>query len=134
MLEHTKMHLIKKRRTAPSSLKQKKLLLMRYRGEIYEIPKKIAEKYKVARELKSSDKSILADDFFADLDKKFTRAGVLLQGTRHRENMTQKAFAEKIGVSQADLSKMEKGTRPIGKTVAKRIAKFFGVDYRYFLQ
>jgi plasmid maintenance system antidote protein VapI len=134
MLGPTKTRLIKRRKQVSSSLKQKKLLHMRYRGEFYAIPKKIAEKYKVVSDSKVSEESILANDFFADLDKKFTRAGVLLQGTRYRENMIQKDFAEKIGVTQADLSKMEKGTRPIGKTVAKRIAKLFGVDYRYFLQ
>jgi hypothetical protein len=29
---------------------------------------------------------------------------------------------------------MEKGIRPIGKIIAKRIQKAFGVDYRYFLE
>jgi plasmid maintenance system antidote protein VapI len=29
---------------------------------------------------------------------------------------------------------MENGRRPIGKTIAKRIEKVFGTNYRYFLE
>ncbi len=65
---------------------------------------------------------------------KNTKAGVLLRGTRHREGLTQVEMAKKIHVSQADLSKMESGKRPIGKIIAKRIEKIFGVNYRYFLE
>jgi plasmid maintenance system antidote protein VapI len=42
-------------------------------------------------------------------------------------------MAEKIGVNQGDLSKMEKGARPIGKKLAMRIGKALGIDYRRFL-
>lgn len=71
---------------------------------------------------------------FAKLDKKLTKAGSLLKGLRTREGLSQIVFAEKIALSQANLSAMENGRRPIGKTVAKRIQKIFGVDYRYFLE
>lgn len=70
---------------------------------------------------------------FDMLDKKYTKAGALLKGLRHREGLNQIDFAKKIGVSQADLSKMENGRRAIGKIIAKRIQKIFGADYRYFL-
>ncbi len=66
--------------------------------------------------------------------KKYSRAGALLKGLRHRENLSQKTFAEKIHVTQSDLSKMEHGKRPIGKIIAKRIAQLFNVDYRNFLE
>ncbi len=42
-------------------------------------------------------------------------------------------FARLIGTTQANLSSMENGTRPIGKRKAKLLAEKFGVDYRYFL-
>ena len=77
---------------------------------------------------------IWSDKLFSKIEEKYTRAGVLLKGTRIREGLNQKQFAEKIGVSQADLSKMENGKRAIGKIVAQRISKLFKVDYRYFLQ
>lgn len=101
-----------------------------YRGHVYRIPKSVAEKYE--------DKSkvahrVLPEDIFANIEKKYTKAGVLLRGTRHREGLTQVEMAKKINVTQADLSKMESGKRPIGKVIAKRIEKIFGVNYRYFL-
>ncbi|MBB71758.1 MAG: XRE family transcriptional regulator [Legionellales bacterium] len=52
---------------------------------------------------------------------------------RLRENLNQQDFAEQINITQPELSKMETGKRPIGKTVAKRIAKAFGVNYQIFL-
>jgi transcriptional regulator with XRE-family HTH domain len=51
----------------------------------------------------------------------------------HVYPLLQAEMAKKINVTQADLSKMESGKRPIGKVIAKRIAKIFGVNYRYFL-
>ena len=113
-------------------------------GYVYRIPLEIANKYRIIGHKLSKAKNtqskhsidnevIDADLFFKEMDEKYTEAGALLRGTRHRENLSQKAFAERIEVEQSDLSKMENGKRPIGKTVAKRIEKEFGVDYRYFL-
>lgn len=98
----------------------------------YAIPKKVAEKYIIDKEINDSD-SVPADVVFAKLEKKLTKAGALLKGLRTRENLTQIEFAKKIKVTQANLSHMENGRRPIGKTIAKRIEQVFGVDYRYFL-
>lgn len=58
---------------------------------------------------------------------------IALSGLRHRESLTQREFGEKIGVEQTNISKMEHGKRPIGITLAKRIAKIFYTDYRIFL-
>ena len=109
-----------------------------YNGNVYDIPRAIAEQYKVGRlkdnELRHpSEGAILADDLFAELDDKYTKPGVLLKGIRCRENLTQVEFAEKIEVTQSDLSKMESGKRPIGKILAKRIAEKFSVDYRMLI-
>ncbi len=100
--------------------------------DIYAIPKKIAEKY-VIDKVGVKD-SIPAEVVFAKLEKKLTRAGALLKGLRVREGLSQIVFAKKINVTQANLSNMENGHRPIGKIVAKRIEKIFAVDYRYFLE
>lgn len=99
-------------------------------GCVYRIPKSIAEKYKDKSKV---GQRVLPEDIFVNIEKKYTKAGVLLRGTRHREGLTQIEMAKKINVTQADLSKMESGKRPIGKIVAKRIEKIFGVNYRYFL-
>lgn len=70
---------------------------------------------------------------FADIERKFTKAGVLLKGLRGREGLTQVQFSRKIHVTQANLSNMENGRRPIEKQIARRIEKTFRVNYRYFL-
>lgn len=58
---------------------------------------------------------------------------VMLVGARKRDGLTQKELGEMIGVSQYNISKMERGHRPIGKTIAKRLAEVFKTDYRLFL-
>lgn len=109
---------------------KKVILRLVYKGHVYNIPKSIAEKYE---DKPKAANRILPEDVFADIEKKYTKAGVLLRGTRYRDGLTQVEMALKINVTQADLSKMENGKRPIGKKIAKRIEKIFGVNYRYFL-
>ena len=108
-----------------------------YNEDVYDIPKSIAEKYKVSAidetDRGPSEGSVPADALFAELDRKYTKPGVLLRGLRARENLSQIEFAKVIDVTQSDLSKMEMGKRPIGKTIAKRIAEKFDIDYRSLL-
>lgn len=70
---------------------------------------------------------------FNDLIEKFSEAGAALRGFRLREGMTQIELAERTGIGQANISKMEHGKRPIGKTMAKKFAALFETDYRIFL-
>lgn len=111
-------------------------------GDVYRIPMNVAKEYLVKKAAPKSvkaqteylpDERIDAASVFKDMDAKYTEVGALLRGTRNRENLSQKAFAKIIGVTQSDLSKMENGKRAIGKIIAKRIEKAFNVDYRYFL-
>lgn len=104
----------------------------------YVIPKKIAEQYiveikkpKKIKKVKTESETI--QHLFKKLDEKFTKSGVLLRGLRLKEGLSQIQFAKKISVTQANLSNMENGRRPIGKIIAKRIEKVFGVNYRYFI-
>ena len=53
-------------------------------------------------------------------------------GSRIR-TLSQKALAHLVGVSQAHISEMEHGKRPIGKDMARRLAKALKVNYRVFL-
>lgn len=64
---------------------------------------------------------------------KTTASGVALRGARLRDGLSQVELSKKIGVSQYNISKMENGSRPVGKEMAKRLAKVFKVDYRVFL-
>lgn len=81
----------------------------------------------------STKGSILATKLFPDLADPKKTPGIALRGVRLRLDLTQKEMAEKIGVTQGDLSKMEKGLRPIGKKLAMRIGKVLDIDYRRFL-
>lgn len=81
----------------------------------------------------SNDGSVPAEQPFPDLADPTKSPGIALRGVRLRLDLTQKKMAEKIGVSQGDLSKMEKGERPIGKKLAMRIGKALKIDYRRFL-
>ena len=60
-------------------------------------------------------------------------AGAALRGARKREGLTQKQLADLLGISQAHISEMERGKRPIGKEMARRLAKVMQVDYRILL-
>ncbi len=132
MSEHMKKHPIK-------AHAQGGTLIVSYHHKTYAIPQKIANQYLV--EEKKIKKSKTAErkvenvtSLFANLEKQYTKAGVLLKGLRIRENLSQVEFAKKIKITQANLSNMENGKRPIGKIIAKRIEKVFGTNYRYFLE
>ena len=56
--------------------------------------------------------------------------GASLRAYRYREELTQAELAEKCGVPQANISAMEKGKRPIGLKVAKRLADILNCDYK----
>lgn len=131
MSEHTKKHPIK-------AYPHGSDLIVSYHDKTYAIPKKIANQYIVEETRKRRAKTIgpkkkNLKSLFANLENQYTKAGVFLKGLRLKENMSQVEFAKKIKVTQANLSNMENGKRPIGKIVAKRIEKVFGTNYRYFL-
>ena len=49
--------------------------------------------------------------------EKYSKAGALLRGLRVREGLNQAEFAKIIDTTQANLSSMENGNRPIGKNL-----------------
>ena len=84
-------------------------------------------------EVKEAEEMLSPNEAFKDLLEKYGRAGTHLRGLRFREELTQVELAKKLGITQADLSKIESGKRPIGKNLATRIGKLFKIDYRLFL-
>ena len=60
-------------------------------------------------------------------------AATALRGARKKDALTQKQLAKVLGISQNHISEMENGKRPIGKEMARRLAKILNVDYRVFL-
>jgi len=81
----------------------------------------------------NEESSIPAEVLFPELNDSSKTPGIALRGVRLRLGLNQKTMAEKIGVTQGDLSKMERGERPIGKKLAMRIGKALKQDYRRFL-
>jgi DNA-binding XRE family transcriptional regulator len=100
---------------------------LHHAGVLYRVPIKVVEKYRIQED------SISAEDVFTEINKKYTKPGALLRGIRARENLTQTAMAKKMGVTQSDISQMENGVRKIGRKIAMRIQKHFGLHYRIFL-
>lgn len=121
-------------RKHPTKKDSSRLIYVVDNEKVYAIPKIVAEKYTLdTKEAKARPDNISAEEFFSDLDNQTTKAATLLRGLRSRENLSQIKFAKRIGITQSNLSKMENGTRAIGKAMAKRIATEFGINYKYFL-
>lgn len=55
-------------------------------------------------------------------------AGAALRETRNRHSLTQRVFADRLGVSLPYLSQMENNHRPVSAGVLLRLASEFGVD------
>lgn len=85
-----------------------------------------------AKQKKERD-SIPWREVFKEEIAKYGEGGLVLRGFRIREDMTQKQLAELIGVSPHHISEMENNKRPIGKEMAKRLAKALNTNYRVFL-
>lgn len=79
------------------------------------------------------EESINAGEIFPDLRDPERRPFIVFRGIRAKTGLTQEELAEKLGISQADVSKIERGKRNIGKALAKKIEKEFKIDYRRFL-
>jgi ribosome-binding protein aMBF1 (putative translation factor) len=57
----------------------------------------------------------------------------MVRSARQSANMTQVELATLLKMPQANLSQVETGKRSIGKSLAKKLAKIFNLDYRVFL-
>ena len=77
--------------------------------------------------------SIPWEEMAAERIAKYSKPGLALRGARAKEGLTQVQLANKLGILQYNLSKMETGARPIGKKMAVRLEKLLGIDYRVFL-
>lgn len=112
----------------------KEVLCISEQGAVLKLPVSVLTRYEVhdkasykkAKNLVLDTFSVTPAEAFAEINAKYTKAGALLKAIRLREGLTQKEFAPLINVTQGDLSKMELGKRPIGKTLVNRIAKKFG--------
>ncbi len=74
-----------------------------------------------------------ADEIIKKICGDLPEWAVALRGLRYREGLTQTALGDLLNIEQTNISQMERGKRPIGKMLAKRLAKLFKTDYRMFL-
>lgn len=81
----------------------------------------------------SNEESLPAEEVFPNIKDPAKRIGIIFRGIRFKHNLTQAEVAKKLGLDQSDVSKIEKGKRPVGKALAKKIEKEFGIDYHRFL-
>ena len=81
----------------------------------------------------SADKSMSVEEFIQAHFGELPHWAIVLRGLRNREGLSQKSLGQMLGIAQANISQMELGKRPIGKTLAKRFADFFKTDYHLFL-
>ena len=84
--------------------------------------------YSLQTDSQGDDETVGMEDVFPDL-----HPGSAIRGLRYREELTQAQLAAKIRVKRHHISEMEHGKRPIGKEMAKRLAKALKTDYKVFL-
>jgi DNA-binding XRE family transcriptional regulator len=65
--------------------------------------------------------------------KKHTEPGLMLVGSRYKNEMTQKQVAEALKIHRHHVSEMEHGKRSISKEMARKLGRLFKVDHRMFL-
>ena len=76
----------------------------------------------------AAEPNVPADDVFPE-----STPGTVLRGARGLREMTQAALAARIGVHKTHISEMERGLRPIGKAMAKRLAEALDFPWKAFL-
>ncbi len=73
----------------------------------------------------------------ADVKRKhgayYQTPGYYLSAYRHRADLTQARLAGKVGIHQHHISEMEHNRRPMGKAVARKLAKILNCEYQRFL-
>ncbi len=60
-------------------------------------------------------------------------SGGTIHAYRSRAGLTQHKLAKRAGLKQSHLSEMESNRRPVGRIVAKKLAKALNCDHRRFL-
>lgn len=135
MLEHAKMH----------HIKEITVFCLSEQGNVLKLPESITRnlaKYevhdvKLIGKIKKHIKKALntePEEAFAQINAKYGKANALVKAIRLREGMSQMRFAAAIHIMQGDLSKIERGKRSIGKEIAQRISKKFGINPNLLLQ
>jgi DNA-binding XRE family transcriptional regulator len=81
----------------------------------------------------NGDELLDIGDVFPAMRDPDKRRFIVFRSIRSKTGLTQEQLAERLGISQTDVSKIECGKRTIGKALAKKIEKEFKIDYHRFL-
>ncbi len=116
MLEHTKKH-------------HTKHIEARFAGT----PDRIRRLRELAKEAGVEDitDTLSIEEVFPEV--RTNKGGVVLRGSRYKDDMTQEQLSRISGIPRPHISGMESGARPIGKENAKKLAAALHCDYRLFL-
>ena len=79
-------------------------------------------------------KNLDSDNVLDEIYDGKPKGSVHLKGARTKENLSQKDLMNLTGIPVYNISKMENGRRPIGKDIAKRLAKALKIDYKLLLE
>lgn len=94
------------------------------------VPAKHLQKLENFLEKYGNSDTIDWEELAKDRIAKYKKSGLALRGARYREGLSQKELAQRSGVSQENISKMENGQRVVGDKVAKKLAKILRIDPR----
>jgi DNA-binding XRE family transcriptional regulator len=70
---------------------------------------------------------------FPQIDDPLQGPALALRVLRTRHKLTQQQLAAHVEVKQSHISEMERGKRPIGKAMAKRLAEALQADWKSLL-
>jgi len=73
------------------------------------------------------------EEYFKKYGVDYSKPGNLVRDLRFGHQLTQAQLAKKLSILQTHVSEIEHNKRPIGKALAKKMAKVFNTDYRMFL-
>ena len=102
-------------------------------GEVIRLLHRLQKSGKVIEFPSRKEELVSPNEAFSDLYEATSKQAVMLRASRNKKGWTQKELAEKLEITQADVSNMEKGRRAISKAMAAKLGGIFGTDYRVFL-
>ncbi len=117
-------------RTQKKLLEDLQKVIRKYSGDDYN-PEVILEV--LSRSMRRTRKGSKNLHVVRSLPFPAARPEEILREQRKRIRLTISALGKRVGIAQPNLSAMESGKRPIGPAVARKLAKYLGVDHRIFL-
>ncbi len=107
------------------------------KAKSFSVPPTVARKLQAmiassVRPVKKQRK-IPVEQVLPDLADDALHCAAILRGARYKAGMTQRELAALLDIHQHHLSEMEHAKRPVGKQMARRLARVLACDYRLFI-